>query len=225
MKQVCAKLNQARERLHKTAIKKSGRNAFAGYNYHELSDFLLPTLAIFKDLNLCGVVSYTADMAKLTITDIDSGEALEITSPMGKDQLKGCHEVQNIGAVETYQRRYLWVTAMEIVEHDALDSSEPLKDEETQPVKGKANPEPELTGVRKKQLAKTAQEIIDCVAKNDDWGAFGLYETEIKNNEEKNYIWPMIPSDCRSAIKRCGEAKAELEARGQRLNHDERKAA
>jgi hypothetical protein len=32
--------------------------------------------------------------------------------------------VQNIGAVETYQRRYLWVTAMEIVEHDALDSSE-----------------------------------------------------------------------------------------------------
>jgi len=31
--------------------------------------------------------------------------------------------VQNIGAVETYQRRYLWVTAMEIVEHDALDST------------------------------------------------------------------------------------------------------
>ena len=31
--------------------------------------------------------------------------------------------MQNIGAVETYQRRYLWVTAMEIVEHDALDST------------------------------------------------------------------------------------------------------
>jgi hypothetical protein len=43
---------------------------------------------------------------------------------MGSAALKGCHEVQNIGAVETYQRRYLWVTAMEIVEHDALDSSE-----------------------------------------------------------------------------------------------------
>jgi hypothetical protein len=43
---------------------------------------------------------------------------------MGSAALKGCHEVQNIGAVETYQRRYLWVTALEIVEHDALDSSE-----------------------------------------------------------------------------------------------------
>jgi hypothetical protein len=42
---------------------------------------------------------------------------------MGSAALKGCHEVQNIGAVETYQRRYLWVTAMEIVEHDALDAT------------------------------------------------------------------------------------------------------
>ena len=42
---------------------------------------------------------------------------------MGSAALKGCHEVQNIGAVETYQRRYLWVAALEIVEHDALDAT------------------------------------------------------------------------------------------------------
>jgi hypothetical protein len=41
---------------------------------------------------------------------------------MGSANLKGCHEVQNIGAVETYQRRYLYVTALAIVEHDALDA-------------------------------------------------------------------------------------------------------
>ncbi len=28
-----------------------------------------------------------------------------------------------MGAVETYQRRYLWVAALEIVEHDALDAT------------------------------------------------------------------------------------------------------
>jgi hypothetical protein len=81
---------------------------------------------IFRNLNLCGVVSYTAEYATLTIVDIDDNSQIVITSPMGSAALKGCHEVQNIGAVETYQRRYLWVTAMEIVEHDALDSSEPL---------------------------------------------------------------------------------------------------
>jgi hypothetical protein len=46
-----------------------------------------------------------------------------ITSPMSSAALKGCHEVQNLGAVQTYIRRYLWVTAMEIVEHDALDAT------------------------------------------------------------------------------------------------------
>ena len=50
-------------------------------------------------------------------------EKIVITSPMSSAQLKGCHEVQNLGAVQTYTRRYLWVAALEIVEHDAVDSS------------------------------------------------------------------------------------------------------
>ena len=51
-----------------------------------------------------------------------------ITSPMAEANLKGTHPIQNLGAVETYQRRYLWMTAMEIVEHDILDASEPNKE-------------------------------------------------------------------------------------------------
>jgi hypothetical protein len=42
---------------------------------------------------------------------------------MAEANLKGTHPIQNLGAVETYQRRYLWMTAMEIVEHDALDAT------------------------------------------------------------------------------------------------------
>ena len=128
---VYAKLNEARISLQNTELTKSGHNKFAGYRYFELGDFLPAVQDIFRNLNLCGVVSYTAEYATLTIVDIDDKSQIVITSPMGSAALKGCHEVQNIGAVETYQRRYLWVTAMEIVEHDALDSSEPLKPEET----------------------------------------------------------------------------------------------
>jgi hypothetical protein len=69
-------------------------------------------------------VSFTKDIATLTITDTEDGAQIILTSPMGSAALKGCHEVQQIGAVETYQRRYLWVAAMEIVEHDAIDSSQ-----------------------------------------------------------------------------------------------------
>ena len=122
------KLMQARMKLQAQPVKKSGRNTFANYSYMELADFLIPTQTIFAELDLCGVVSFTADIASLTITDMEDGTSLVITSPMGSAALKGCHEVQNIGAVETYQRRYLWVTAMEIVEHDALDSGGPAED-------------------------------------------------------------------------------------------------
>ena len=42
---------------------------------------------------------------------------------MSTAQLKDCHEVQNVGAVNTYSKRYLYQNAFEIVEADVLDST------------------------------------------------------------------------------------------------------
>ena len=126
---VLKKLMEARIKLQSTKIEKTGNNKFAGYKYMQLDDFLPATQEIFNNLGLCGVVSFHAEEAVLTITDTDGGGAIQIKSPMSTCALKGAHEIQNLGAVQTYLRRYLWVTAMEIVEHDALDSSEPLKPE------------------------------------------------------------------------------------------------
>ena len=120
---VYSKLMTARLALQNTKLNKSGHNKFAGYYYFELGDFLPTVQNIFFDNGLCGIVSFQADLATLTITDMEDNSQIVITSPMGSAALKGCHEVQNIGAVETYQRRYLWVSAMEIVEHDILDST------------------------------------------------------------------------------------------------------
>jgi hypothetical protein len=106
-------------------LKKTGHNKFAGYYYFELGDFLPQIQQIFFDLKLCGIVSYGKEMAQLLIIDTESegSKFIEISSPMSEAALKGCHAVQNLGAVETYIRRYLWVTALEIVEHDALDAT------------------------------------------------------------------------------------------------------
>lgn len=120
---VYKKLNDARMILHAQPLKKTGKNTFAGYEYFELSDFLIPSLNAFETVGLCAVISFTSDVATMRIVDVETGETIEITSPMGSAALKGCHEVQNIGAVETYQRRYLWTTAMEIVERDALEAT------------------------------------------------------------------------------------------------------
>jgi hypothetical protein len=134
------KLMQARIKLQSTALKKSGMNKFAGYQYFELSDFLPQIQQIFFDLKLAGVVSFASDQAKLVITDTEDSTSVEIFTPMATAQLKGCHDIQNLGAVQTYIRRYLWVTALEIVEHDVIDGGnmgEPEKPKLT-PNNGKA---------------------------------------------------------------------------------------
>jgi len=46
--------------------------------------------------------------------------------------------VQNLGAVQTYTRRYLWTMAMEIVEGDAIDATTGAE-----PPKPKPEPKPE----------------------------------------------------------------------------------
>lgn len=117
------RLNAAREQFHSLQLKKTGKNTFAGYQYFELGDFLIPALRVFHENGLCAMISFDQHIARMRIVSVEDGGEIEITSPMGSAALKGCHEVQNIGAVETYQRRYLWVAALEIVEHDALDAT------------------------------------------------------------------------------------------------------
>ena len=130
---VYQKLNAARLTLQSTKLSKSGHNKFAGYKYFELGDFLPTIQNIFADVGLCGVVSFGTQSATLSIINVEKpDECINVYSPMSTASLKGCHEVQNLGAVETYVRRYLWVTALEIVEHDALDSSKPI--DESKPV-------------------------------------------------------------------------------------------
>jgi hypothetical protein len=122
---VYEKLLEARAKFHAAPITKSGYNSFAKYNYFELADFVVPLLGIFKEVGLIPITSFDKDTAHLTLIDVAKPEdRIQFTSPMGKAELKGTHEIQQIGAVQTYQRRYLYTMAMDIVEHDQIDSGE-----------------------------------------------------------------------------------------------------
>jgi hypothetical protein len=121
---IYGKLAAARAAFHRLQLKKSGKNTFAGYTYFELADFLIPGMQVMTDAGLVPVVSFESDKAVMRIFEIDGGGVIEIQSPRAEAQLKGCHPIQNLGAEETYQRRYLWMAALEIVEHDAVDASQ-----------------------------------------------------------------------------------------------------
>jgi len=139
------KLMQARVKLLSVEMKKSGRNKFANYSYFELGDFIPHVQTIFNDIGLCGVVTFNTEYAQLCITDVDDGTVIVITSPMAAAELKGAHPIQNLGAVLSYQRRYLWMAATELVEGDAIDSAPPVEAVKEAPKpEPKPSPVPEL---------------------------------------------------------------------------------
>jgi len=194
------KLMAARIMLQNAPLKKSGHNKFAGYSYFELGDFIPTINQIFNEVGLCGVVSYDTEIASLTITDTDDGTSIVITSPMAEANLKGCHPIQNLGAVETYTRRYLWVTAMEIVEHDALDSSAPIKEEKIiiTPTQGAMDTIPQD---EQNYLRELAMELIALCEKEEPKSAWVKLEAENLDSEQKVALWTLLPSKVRSALK------------------------
>ncbi|MDE3021940.1 MAG: ERF family protein [Pseudomonadota bacterium] len=200
---VYKKLMSARLELQSRKLNKSGLNKFAGYSYFELSDFLPTVQEIFAKHELCGVISYGKEEARLTIVDMgENGGSIEVTSPMSEAALKGCHPVQNLGAVQTYIRRYLWVTAMEIVEHDALDSSNgPVEKNVVHAPTGNPEIEPSRIAV----VDAAAEAIGFLFAKQDIIGAYEEY-LGITDGDEKIALWKLLPSHVRSAIKKHGDS-------------------
>ncbi len=121
---VFEKLNEARLRFQNANVKKSGHNNFAGYTYYELADILPVINKLAKELKFSCVVNFTKELATLDFVDLEKTEdKITFTSPMASATLKGCHEVQNMGASETYLKRYLYQNCFEIVEADALDAT------------------------------------------------------------------------------------------------------
>jgi hypothetical protein len=196
----------ARIRLQNTELKKTGHNKFAGYYYFELGDFLPQVQEIFHQVGLCGYISFDTTIATLTIVDFEDNSQITITSPMVEANLKGAHPIQNLGAVETYTRRYLWVSAMEIVEHDALDSSAPIKEEKQAPVitptQGATDniPPEEL-----QYLQELAVELIATCEQGDPKAAWVKLEGENLDDQQKIALWTLLPSKVRSALKKAKE--------------------
>ena len=119
------KIQQVRVELGDQKIVMSGKNEFAKYDYFELDDFLTPLNELMHKHKMTAYASFTQDTATLTAVNCEKpDECVVVTSPMGTANLKGCHEVQNIGAVETYQRRYLYQTLFDIAEHDGLNGTQ-----------------------------------------------------------------------------------------------------
>ena len=196
------KLSDAREHFHELELKKTGHNKFAGYKYFELGDFLIPALKVLEIYGVVSVISFGKEVASMRLIDIDKpDEFIEITSPMSSAALKGAHEIQNLGAVQTYLRRYLWVAALEIVEHDALDATTGVKG--TAPVVtprgGIGDDLPEDIKSFLRDLASSVEELV-----NQGKAAESLAMIDEQALEADQRVWlaNQMSSTVRSALKK-----------------------
>ena len=203
------KLNKARIALQSTKLNKSGNNKFAGYSYFELGDFLPTINALFDDIGLCAVTVFGKEEASLVIYNCDKPEeTITFRSPMADANLKGCHPIQNLGAVQTYQRRYLYMAALEIVEHEAIDSAKPVtvmdkfvakaNEKGVTPTAGAFD---NFTEEETKFLTELAQAVSEA-ALNDVSEAVALLDKKHLEAEEKVAVWSLLDSKVRSAIKK-----------------------
>lgn len=199
-----SKLMDARREFHSRFIKKTGWNDYSKYEYFQLADFLVPAMDIFHALKLASLTTFTQEMATMSITDLEDGSSVQITSPMSSASLKAAHEIQNLGAVQTYLRRYLWVAALEIIQHDEFDQQKPERKKGAhKPTDGAV-----VAADRLQVIQEAAIDVIALHSKDDIVGAFEVCQ-QFTDSEEKTALWAQLPSGVRSAIKKHGQSIKE----------------
>lgn len=123
------KINSVMKKLQKSRVdwqskprKKSGFNKFQNFKYFVLKDILPTVNEIFNKNGLYSQYNLTKDYAELIITDSSTGDYLPYRIPVQKLDNP---TMQNIGAINTYSKRYLYMNALEIEEdEDELDSQD-----------------------------------------------------------------------------------------------------
>ena len=126
---VYQKLLLARSRFLEANIKKTGKANKLGFKYFELDDIIPIAMPIFAELQLLTQTSFSEDMAIMNVINCEApDEVIIFHSPMRNDT-GGLivNEIQKLGSVQTYLRRYLYMVALDIVEADEIEAHSGMK--------------------------------------------------------------------------------------------------
>lgn len=125
------KLNEAitkiRVELQNKNLRKSGKNKFAGFEYFELADFL-PTLnELMMENGVNDLFSIEDEMATLRLIKGDEFQTYRIPytqfmTPTNKNGQPAMQDIQYLGALNTYYKRYLYLNAFGITDGEVVDA-------------------------------------------------------------------------------------------------------
>lgn len=170
------KISAVREEFLKANIQKSGINRFAGFKYFELGDIVPAVIELTGKYHLTTAISFNEDSAVLRVIDRDSLQKTdsqistfdfeEYRSPMVELTVKGMNAIQALGAVQTYQRRYLYMMFLDIIEQDAIDAGQ--DSDKSEPTKGSDKTETPKKPTRKPATPSERKSAKGSVTKADE---------------------------------------------------------
>lgn len=164
--------------LQKANLKKSGKNKFAGFDYFELADFL-PTLnELMNREGVNDIFTIEDEYAKLILIKDEEMQEYKMpfkiySTPLNSKNAKSMQDIQYLGALNTYYKRYLYLNAFGITDGDVIDSMDNSelteeKNEELEQLREKVKSYPqalELLKPRKKKLTEYNKEELESIIK------------------------------------------------------------
>lgn len=125
-----------RVKLQNSKIKKSGKNKYAGFEYFELADFLpkLNELMLDEKVNDRFYIKdnyATLELQKGNETNTYTMPFVLFDTPVNKKynkdldeyiNVKSMQDIQYLGALNTYYKRYLYLNAFGITDGEIIDS-------------------------------------------------------------------------------------------------------
>lgn len=132
-----------RVKLQNAKIKKSGKNKFAGFDYFELADFLPKLNELMQEEGINDVFKIDNENAVLTLVKGENVNVYTIPFKMfdtpltwKKDksgnfvkdkngdyvQIPSMQDIQYLGALNTYYKRYLYMNAFGITDGEVIDN-------------------------------------------------------------------------------------------------------
>lgn len=124
-----------RVELQKAKLKKSGKNKYAGFQYFELSDFLPKLNELMNKEKINDIFSIENEEAKLILIKGEEKQeykmpfkifetpiSTKVDNKTGEvKKIKSMQDIQYLGALNTYYKRYLYINAFGITDGEIID--------------------------------------------------------------------------------------------------------
>lgn len=119
------KIQKGKKIFLEAGIKPTGRNSFQKYNYFEMKDIEPTLLRVCEELQISTRFVFSSTSANLIIRDEEDGIEVYYSLPLPEVKVvdDARKAMQEIGSIQTYAMRYLYIQAFEIVVTDTIDNN------------------------------------------------------------------------------------------------------